>query len=72
MEILAESAAQAMQEGLSKYPRFQAYGPKLVARALFQGHTLMVEYAEQPPRNDPDAWEFQNVVVKAYRKLAGS
>lgn len=72
MEIMAGPAAKAMQEGLVKYPKFQAFGPKLVARALFQGHALIVEYAQQPPRDDPDAWEFQNVVVKTYRKLAGA
>jgi hypothetical protein len=72
MEILAEAAERAMEEGLSKYPKFEAYGPKLVARPVFQGHTLVVEYAQQPPRDDPDTWEFQNAVVKTYRKLAGA
>jgi hypothetical protein len=70
MRIDPESAARALTEGLLKYPRFEAFGPKIVARALFQGHALMLEYAEPPPREDPDAWEFQNAVIKAYKRMA--
>jgi hypothetical protein len=29
----------------------------------------MLEYERHPPRDDPDAWEFQNAVVKTYKKL---
>ena len=36
-----------MREALQKYPRFEAYGPKLIARALFQGHAMTLEYAVQ-------------------------
>ena len=70
MQIDPELAARALSEGLQKYPRFEAYHPKLVARALFQGHALMLEYVEGPPSGDPDAWEFQNAVVRAYKRLA--
>lgn len=70
MEIIPELAEQAFREAYRKYPRFESYGPKLVARKLFQGSALMLEYAEQPPRDDPDAWEFQNAVVKAYKREA--
>jgi hypothetical protein len=72
MEIDPELAQRAMDEGLKKYPHFQAYGAKLVARPLFQGHALMLEYAKEPPRGDPDAWEFQNSVVKAYKRLSAA
>ena len=58
-------------KALQKYPRFEAYGPELIARTRFQGHALMLEYAVQPPRDDPDAWEFQNSVVKRYQSLVG-
>jgi hypothetical protein len=70
MEIIAELASQAIAEGLKKYPHFETYGPRLISKPLFQGHALMLEYAEQPPRGDPDAWEFQNAVVKTYKRLA--
>ena len=71
MEIEPELAIRALREALQKYPRFEAYGPKLIARTLFQGHALMLAYAVHPPRDDPDAWEFQNSVVKRYQSLAG-
>lgn len=70
MDIDAKLAAQALEEAFEKYPRFSEFGPKLVARALFQGHALLLEYARQPPRDDPDAWGFQNAVVKRYKVLA--
>jgi len=70
-DIHSELAEKALREGLAKYPRFSAFGPKLTARKLFQGNAYMLQYADQPPRDDPDAWEFQNAVVKAYKRLAG-
>ena len=70
MEINVEFAHQAIDEALQKYPRFAANAPRLIARALYQGHALMLEYADQPSRDDPDAWEFQNAVVKRYKALA--
>lgn len=70
MTINPELERQALAEAYRSYPRFEAYGPKLIARALFQGHALMLEYSEAPPRDDPDAWEFQNAVVKAYKRLS--
>ena len=72
MEIDQKIADQAFQEAYQKYPRFEMYGPKLVARKLFQGSALMLEYAEAPPRDDPDAWEFQNAVVKGYKRHANT
>ncbi len=71
MEIDPEFARKALQAGLEKYPRFAENGPRLAARALFQGHTYILEYDRQPARDDPDAWEFQNAVVKGYRQLVG-
>jgi hypothetical protein len=69
MEIDPKLAEQAFEEAYEKYPRFRAFGPKLLVRALFQGHAFLLEYAQQPPRDDPDAWEFQNAVVKKYKAL---
>ncbi|MGH9628242.1 MAG: hypothetical protein ACRD7E_07880 [Bryobacteraceae bacterium] len=71
MQIETELAAAAIEEGLQKYPAMSRYGPALVWRPLLQGGALMVQYAEQPPRGHPDAWEFQNAVVKSYRRLTG-
>jgi hypothetical protein len=71
MEIDPELASVALREALQRYPRFEGFGPKLVARALFQGSALMLEYTQPPPRDAPDMWEFQNAVVKGYKRLAG-
>ena len=71
MTIDARLAAQAMREALEKYPQFAAFGPRLAARELFQGAALMLEYERQPPREMAGAWDFQNAVVKGYKRLAG-
>jgi hypothetical protein len=71
MELEPEIVKQAIAEGLQEYPGFDVYGPRLVERALFQGSALMIEYSSQPPRENADAWEFQNTVVKAYKRLSG-
>lgn len=65
-------AAQAVAEALAAQPRFSAFGPRVVRARLRQGTALMVRYAQDPPKGDADAWEFQNTVVKRYRALGGS
>ena len=62
-------ARQAMEEGVAKYPSMAGFRAKLIWRALFKGGAFQLEYDEQPRRDHPDAWEFQNAVVKAYKRL---
>jgi hypothetical protein len=71
VEIDPGLAKQAMDEGLAKYPAMSAFGAKLIWRALFKGGAFQLQYDQQPPRDHPDAWEFQNAVVKAYKRLSG-
>jgi len=71
MEIVKELADQALQEALAKYPQYAESGARIIARPLFKGHAFVLEYDNQPAKDDPDAWEFQNAAVKAYRRLAG-
>ena len=71
MEIDAGLAEQALRAALERYPQFAPFGPRLVARALFQGAALMLEYERQPPREIAGAWDFQNAAVKGYKALAG-
>jgi hypothetical protein len=71
MEIDANLAGQALRIALDKYPQFASFGPRLAARALFQGTAYLLEYETQPPPDLPDAWDFQNVAVKGYKRLAG-
>jgi hypothetical protein len=71
MEIDSKLADQALRSALEQYPQFAPFGPRIIARALFQGAAFMLEYERQPPRDLPDAWEFQNAAVKGYKRLAG-
>ena len=71
MEIDPNLAAEALRAALEKYPQFSAFGPRLVARALFQGTAFMLEYERQPPRELAGAWDFQNAAVKGYKRLNG-
>ena len=71
MEIDPTLAEQALQAAFAKFPQFAEFGPRLAARPLFQGTAYLVEWERQPPREMADAWEFQNAVVKGYKRLAG-
>ena len=71
MQIDEALAAQALREATEQYPQFAPFGPRLAWRALYQGGTFLVEYAEQPPADLAGAWDFQNAVVKGYKRLAG-
>jgi hypothetical protein len=71
MQIDATLAAQALKDALEKFPAFAPFGPRLAYRELFQGGTFLVQYESDPPRNMEGAWDFQNAVVKGYKRLAG-
>ncbi len=70
LEVDEGLAAQALQEALERYPDFAEYGPRLEWRALMQGGAFVVQYRDKPPREAPNAWDFQNAVVKRYKSLA--
>ena len=65
-----EQATAALEHGLEKYPRYRALKPRIVRARLWQGSALMVRYEQDPPRDDKDAWEFQNAVIKRYHGVA--
>jgi hypothetical protein len=71
MEIDPRLAAEAIQEGLQKYPDMSSFPARLIWRPLFKGGAFMLEYDTPPPRDHPNAWEFQNAVVRAYKLRAG-
>lgn len=71
MEIQPALAQQAIEEGYAKFPSMRDFTPSLVWRPLAQGGALMLSYEAPPPRDHPDAWEFQNAVVRAYKRLSG-
>ena len=71
VEIDPQLAEQALHEALERFPQLAVFGPRLVWRSLFQGGAFLLEYEQQPPRDTPGAWDFQNAVVKGYKRLAG-
>ena len=71
LEIDASLAAQALEQALAQFPRFQKYGPKLEWRPLIEGGAFVVSYDEHPPRETPHTWDFQNAFAKGYKRLAG-
>jgi hypothetical protein len=71
LEIDQTLADQALREALKRYPQYTHNGARLAWRQLFQGGAFYLEYGQQPARDDPDAWEFQNAVVKGYKRMAG-
>ena len=64
-------AERALREALEQFPQFAKFGPELKWRALYQGGAFYVGYREDPPRDSEGAWDFQNAVVKGYKRLAG-
>jgi len=71
MDIDEKMAAETLESGLQQYPQFAEYGPRMVWRELMEGGAFMMEYETRPPQGTPDMWEFQNAVVKGYKRLAG-
>ena len=71
VDIDSEIAAKALKEALEAYPAFAPYGPRLEWRALFQGGAWTVQYDQDPPRDTPGTWDFQNAFVKGYKRMAG-
>ena len=71
MELNAELAGKALREALEQFPQFSPYGPELRWRALYQGGAFYVGYREEPPKDLAGAWDFQNAVVKGYKRLGG-
>jgi len=64
-------AQQALDAALQEFPQFAGFGPRLSWRPLFQGGAFVVEYGVHPPRDAAGIWDFQNAVVKGYKRLAG-
>ncbi|MCC6292667.1 MAG: hypothetical protein IT164_08480 [Bryobacterales bacterium] len=71
MDLNPTFAQQALAEALARYPEFAPFGARIVVRPLHSGAAYLLEYETRPPAELSNAWEFQNVAVKAYRRLAG-
>lgn len=71
MEIDPNVEAQALTQALEQYPHYRDFQPRLAWRPLFQGGAWTVEFGTEPQPRPADAWDFQNAVVKTYRRLSG-
>lgn len=65
-------AAKAIDEGLRAFPKFAAMKPGLERVQLFKGSMLRLTFEDdRREKGDPDGFQFEKLVVKAYRSLAG-
>jgi hypothetical protein len=65
-------AAKALEEGTKAFAKFAAMEPYLERVQLFKGSMLAVKFKKDArEKGDPDNFQFEKLVVKAYRALAG-
>ena len=70
LQIDTALSEQALDIALKKFPEFAKFQPEIEWRALMQGGAFIVTYEEYPPKNLPNAWDFQNSYIKNYKRLA--
>jgi hypothetical protein len=70
IEIDPELNRLALAEAAEQYPEFAQHALRVVARPLSQGFAWQLEWKGVPPPVQ-QAWEFQNAVIRAYKRLAG-
>ena len=70
LEIDPELSDIALAEAAKAYPEFTGRALRVIARPLFQGFAWQLEW-EGPPPSGQNAWDFQNVAVRAYKRLSG-
>jgi hypothetical protein len=70
IEIDPELNRRALAEAAQQYPDFAEHALRVVARPLLRGFAWQVEWRGAPPSGQ-QAWEFQNLAVRAYKRLAG-
>jgi hypothetical protein len=70
IEIDPQLNQHALAEAAQRYPEFAGQALTVVARPLFKGFAWQVEWKEAAPSGQR-AWEFQNMAIRAYKRLAG-
>jgi len=70
IDIDPELNRAALEEAVEQFPEFAGRALRVIARPLSRGFAWQLEWKEGPPPGQP-AWEFQNVAVRAYKRLAG-
>lgn len=67
-----ELAEKAIAEGTKAFPKYATMKPALERVALFKGSMLTVKFGDDKRvKGDPENFEFEKLVVKTYRALAG-
>ena len=65
-------ATRAIEEGTRAFPKFLPMQPFLERVQLFKGSMLAVKFKDDKrEKGDPDNFQFEKLIVKAYRALAG-
>lgn len=70
----ATAARAAIDEALAAFPSMAPYAAHATLRCLpipGGGHTFVLRYDPALPKGLTDAWEFQNAVVRAYKRRTG-
>ena len=70
IEIDPELNRLALAEAAEQYPEFAGHALRVVARPLLRGFAWQLEWKGTAPPGQ-QAWEFQNAVIRAYKRLAG-
>jgi hypothetical protein len=70
IEIDPELNRLALDEAAEKFPEFAGHALRVVVRPLLKGFAWQLEWKEAPPTGQA-AWEFQNTVIRTYKRLAG-
>ena len=66
-------AEKAIAAGLALHPELAASEPRLVRVPVFRGTALRVVYGLEDARPEGTvAWDFQNAIVKEYKRLEGA
>ena len=70
-DYLTDDEYAQLQTALADAPDFAQYQPGLIWRPLAQGGAFFLQYGNQPPAGLAGLWDFQNAVVKGYKRMSG-
>ena len=71
MNLDPQKSTQALTAALQQFPQFAEFSPQLVWRELADDGALMVAFEQKPEQGTAGVWDFQNAVVREYKRLCG-
>jgi len=69
IEIDPDLSRLALAEAAQQYPEFAGQALRVAAKPLLKGFAWQLEWKETPPTGQA-AWEFQNLAIRAFKRLA--